>query len=128
MSTLHSLLDNLAAAGIAYGWRIDAIVLGGLVWALAAAVSPEGEELGEEGTIEHRWVPAMVTPTRHDDPPRRERVDQCLDRLDGEIRLVGYTDQRGLRLLRKRPQAHGDRSADALFRMRVLNRRQRKAG
>jgi len=36
MSTLHSLLDNLAAAGIAYGWRIDAIVLGGLVWALAA--------------------------------------------------------------------------------------------
>ena len=36
MSALHSLLDNLAAAGIAYGWRIDAIVLGGLVWALAA--------------------------------------------------------------------------------------------
>ncbi len=36
MSTLHSLLDNLAAAGTAYGWRIDAIALGGLVWALLA--------------------------------------------------------------------------------------------
>jgi hypothetical protein len=36
MSTLHSLLDNLAAAGTVYGWRIDAILLGGLVWALAA--------------------------------------------------------------------------------------------
>ena len=36
MSTLHSLLDNLAAAGSVYGWRIDAMVLGGLLWALAA--------------------------------------------------------------------------------------------
>jgi hypothetical protein len=35
MSTLHSLLDNLAAAGSVYGWRIDAMVLGGLLWALA---------------------------------------------------------------------------------------------
>jgi len=36
MSTLHSLLDNLAAAGSIYGWRIDAMVLGGLLWAMAA--------------------------------------------------------------------------------------------
>jgi hypothetical protein len=36
MSTLHSLLDNLAVAGMIYGWRIDAMVLGGLLWALAA--------------------------------------------------------------------------------------------
>jgi len=36
MSTVHSLLDSLAAAGTAYSWRIDAIVLGGLLWALAA--------------------------------------------------------------------------------------------
>ena len=35
MSTLHSLLDNVAAAGSVYGWRIDAMVLGGLLWALA---------------------------------------------------------------------------------------------
>lgn len=35
MSTLHSLLDNLAAAGTIYGWRIDAIVLGGLLWVLS---------------------------------------------------------------------------------------------
>ncbi|HVS06043.1 MAG TPA: hypothetical protein VHK65_07730 [Candidatus Dormibacteraeota bacterium] len=35
MSTLHSLLDNLTAAGSLYGWRIDAMVLGGLLWALA---------------------------------------------------------------------------------------------
>src|SRR2546430_14648761 len=70
----------------------------------------------------------MATPPRHDDPPRRKRVDQRFDGLRGQIRLVGYTDQGGLRLLRKRPQADGDRPADALFRMRVLNRRQRKAG
>jgi len=36
MSTLHSLLDNLAAAGSTYGWRMDALVLGGLLWALTA--------------------------------------------------------------------------------------------
>ena len=35
MSTLHSLLDNLTAAGSLYGWRIDAMVLGGALWALA---------------------------------------------------------------------------------------------
>lgn len=36
MSTLHSLRDNLTAAGSAYSWRIDALVLGGLLWALTA--------------------------------------------------------------------------------------------
>jgi hypothetical protein len=36
MSILHSFLDNLTAAGSIYGWRIDAMVLGGLIWALAA--------------------------------------------------------------------------------------------
>jgi|GEM_PF-4894053 len=39
MSTLHSLFGNLAAAGTVYGWRIDAIMLGGLLWALAASYS-----------------------------------------------------------------------------------------
>ena len=36
MSTLHSLLEHAAAAGTLYGWRIDAIVLGSMLWALAA--------------------------------------------------------------------------------------------
>jgi hypothetical protein len=36
MRTLHSLLDNLTAAGSIYGWRFDAIVLGGLLWVLSA--------------------------------------------------------------------------------------------
>ncbi len=36
MRTLHLLLDNLAAAGIAYGWRMDALVLGVLLWSLTA--------------------------------------------------------------------------------------------
>jgi hypothetical protein len=36
MSSLHSLLDNLVAAGSLYGWRLDAVVLGGLLWAFAA--------------------------------------------------------------------------------------------
>jgi hypothetical protein len=35
MSTLHSLLNNMVAAGSVYGWRFDAMVLGGLFWALA---------------------------------------------------------------------------------------------
>jgi hypothetical protein len=35
MSTLHSLLDSLTAAASLYGWRIDAMVLGCLLWALA---------------------------------------------------------------------------------------------
>jgi hypothetical protein len=37
MSTLHSLLDNLAAAGSIYGWRFDAMALGGLLWALTVS-------------------------------------------------------------------------------------------
>jgi hypothetical protein len=37
MSTLHSILDSLAAAGSIYGWRIDAMLLGGLLWALTAS-------------------------------------------------------------------------------------------
>jgi hypothetical protein len=36
MSTLHSLLENAAAAGSLYGWRMDAILLGSVLWALAA--------------------------------------------------------------------------------------------
>jgi hypothetical protein len=36
MSTLHSLFENIAAAGTLYGWRIDAILLGSMLWALAA--------------------------------------------------------------------------------------------
>lgn len=37
MSSLHSLLDNLVAAGSLYGWRLDAVLLGGLLWVLATA-------------------------------------------------------------------------------------------
>ena len=36
MSSLHSLLDNLLTAGSLYGWRVDAIVLGGTLWLLTA--------------------------------------------------------------------------------------------
>jgi len=36
MSSIHSLLDNLLAAGTLYGWRVDAIVLGGTLWLVAA--------------------------------------------------------------------------------------------
>jgi hypothetical protein len=39
MSSLHSVLDNVAAAGNLYGWRLDAILLGGLFWAFATAIS-----------------------------------------------------------------------------------------
>ena len=36
MSTLHSIFENIAAAGSLYGWRIDAILLGSMLWALTA--------------------------------------------------------------------------------------------
>jgi len=37
MSSLHSLLDNLIAAGSLYGWRLDAILLGSVLWAVSAS-------------------------------------------------------------------------------------------
>jgi hypothetical protein len=37
MSSLHSLLDNLIAAGSLYGWRLDAILLGSILWAVSAS-------------------------------------------------------------------------------------------
>jgi hypothetical protein len=36
MNTLHSLLENAAAAGSLYGWRMDAMLLGSMLWALTA--------------------------------------------------------------------------------------------
>jgi hypothetical protein len=36
MSTLHSFLGNAADAGSLYGWRMDAILLGSMLWALTA--------------------------------------------------------------------------------------------
>jgi hypothetical protein len=39
MSSLHSLIDNLLAAGSLYGWRVDAIVLGGTLWLLTLGVT-----------------------------------------------------------------------------------------
>jgi len=40
MNSLHSLFSNLATAGTVYGWRVDAILLGGLLWTLAALSEP----------------------------------------------------------------------------------------
>jgi hypothetical protein len=37
MSSLHSLLDNAITAGSIYGWRLDAILLGSILWALATS-------------------------------------------------------------------------------------------
>ncbi len=44
MTSLHSLLENMASAGNLYGWRLDAILIGGLFWgadcrALAGSVN-----------------------------------------------------------------------------------------
>jgi hypothetical protein len=36
VNTLHSLLENVATAGSLYGWRMDAILLGSMLWALTA--------------------------------------------------------------------------------------------
>ncbi len=35
-STLRSLYENLTVTGILYGWRFDAILLGGFVWAVCS--------------------------------------------------------------------------------------------
>jgi hypothetical protein len=35
MSSLHSLLDSLIATGSLYSWRLDALLLGGMLWVLA---------------------------------------------------------------------------------------------
>lgn len=39
MGSLHSLISNLVTAGTLYGWRIDAILVGGLLWMLMAAIA-----------------------------------------------------------------------------------------
>lgn len=36
--TLHSLIETVAAAGAAYGWRLDAVLLTGALWVAASAV------------------------------------------------------------------------------------------
>ena len=70
----------------------------------------------------------MVAPKRDDDPPRRERTDEFLDDRRGEIGLVPDADQGGVRRFRQRTQADGDRVADPVFGMGILDRRQRKPG
>ena len=37
MSSLHSLLDNIITAGSIYGWGLDAILLGSILWAASAS-------------------------------------------------------------------------------------------
>jgi hypothetical protein len=37
MTSLHSLLDNLITAGSIYGWRLDAILLGSILWAISTS-------------------------------------------------------------------------------------------
>lgn len=34
MNSLHSLQQNLLIAGTIYGWRLDAMLMGGLLWIL----------------------------------------------------------------------------------------------
>ncbi|MDQ6883236.1 MAG: hypothetical protein M3077_03205 [Candidatus Dormibacteraeota bacterium] len=38
MSTVHSTVSSVAAAGSLYGWRSDALLLGAALWALTAAI------------------------------------------------------------------------------------------
>jgi hypothetical protein len=37
MSTFHSLINNLIAAATIYGWRIDAVAMSALLWAMTAS-------------------------------------------------------------------------------------------
>jgi hypothetical protein len=40
MNSLQSLVSTLAAAGTIYGWRVDAILLGGMLWTLMTLSAP----------------------------------------------------------------------------------------
>lgn len=35
MSSLHSLTSNMTAVGTTFGWRLDAILISGLLWMVA---------------------------------------------------------------------------------------------
>lgn len=37
MSSLHSLLDNMITAGSIYGWRLDAMLVGSILWAISTS-------------------------------------------------------------------------------------------
>jgi hypothetical protein len=37
MTSLHSLLDNMITAGSIYGWRLDAILLGSILWVISTS-------------------------------------------------------------------------------------------
>ena len=39
MNSLHSLQQNLLMAGTIYGWRLDAMLMGGLLWILVELLS-----------------------------------------------------------------------------------------
>ena len=70
----------------------------------------------------------MVAEARHNDAPRLKRMDQLLEGLRCQIGLVGDGDQGGVRHFGQGAQADGDRAADAVFRMRVLDGCQGKPG
>lgn len=37
MSSLHSLLDNMITAGSIYGWRLDAMLVVSILWAISTS-------------------------------------------------------------------------------------------
>ena len=37
ISILRTLFEHLSTAGNVYGWRIDAIVIGGILWVVASS-------------------------------------------------------------------------------------------
>jgi hypothetical protein len=37
MGSRHSLQQSLLVAGTIYGWRLDALLLGGVLWVIMAA-------------------------------------------------------------------------------------------
>ncbi len=46
MSTVHSTVNTVAAAGNLYGWRTDALLLSAVFWALTTAVRGLRSALG----------------------------------------------------------------------------------
>ena len=43
MNSLHSLIGSLSDAGTSYGWRIDALLIGSMLWLVSASLSQLAE-------------------------------------------------------------------------------------
>lgn len=54
MNNLHSVFQGVMMAGTLYGWRLDAMVMSGLLWAVLAAY----DQVATAGAPHLAWIGA----------------------------------------------------------------------